>query len=314
MGIKIVNYLNADTLLNFVDLNFNFPMSKVKIGLVQTVCDTDIKANMAKTEAFTIEAAKKGANIICHQEMYRSIYFCQGQDYEHFKLAESIPGPSTETFSKIAREYEVSIIAPLFEKRLDGVYHNTNAIILEDGSLGGVYRKMHIPQDPGFDEKFYFTPGDIGFKTFTTATARIGTLICWDQWYPEAARLTALKGAQILFYPTAIGWDAKEPDEIKAGQLDAWQTIQRGHAIANGCYVVAVNRVGTEGDIQFWGNSFICDPFGKILVNTSSDKEEVVVFEIDLDLIDYTRTHWPFFRDRRIDAYGELIKRVNDQV
>lgn len=280
-----------------------------KIGLIQTACSNDLELNMKKSAQYTIEAAKAGAQIICHQEMYRSVYFCQGQDYEGFKLAESIPGPSTEMFSKIAKEYGVVIVAPLFEKKAEGLYFNTVAVIDADGSLSGIYRKMHIPQDPGFDEKFYFAPGDLGFKTFKTKFGTIGTLICWDQWYPEAARITAMMGADIIFYPTAIGWDANEPKNIQAGQLDAWRTIQRGHAIANGCFVCAVNRVGTEGDLTFWGNSFLADPMGKIIHSSTSENEEFSIVEVDFEQIDYTRTHWPFFRDRRVDAYGEITKR-----
>ena len=287
-------------------------MSKVKIGIVQTACSADVKANLNKSLEYTAKAAKAGAQIICHQEMHNTLYFCQGQDYEQFTLAEPIPGPTTEAYSKLAKELGVVIVVPMFEKRMHGVYHNTVVVIDADGSTAGIYRKMHIPQDLGFDEKFYFTPGDLGFKAIKTKFATIGTLICWDQWYPEATRITAMKGAEIIFYPTAIGWDSKEPKEIQAGQLDAWRTIQRGHAIANGCYVCAVNRVGTEGDLTFWGNSFLADPMGKLLFATGAENEEFVVFEADLAKIDDTRTHWPFFRDRRIDAYGDILKRVAD--
>lgn len=280
--------------------------------MVQTACTPDIEKNMENTVLYIQHAIAKGAQIICLPEMYRTLYFCQTQDYAHFKTAETIPGPSTELFSKIAAENKVVIIAPLFEKRADGLYHNTVAVIDADGSLAGIYRKMHIPHDPGFEEKFYFTPGDLGFKVFKTKYATIGTLICWDQWYPEAARLTAMKGAQILFYPTAIGWDDKEPDHIKPGQLNAWQTIQRSHSIANGCFVCSVNRIGTEGDLRFWGNSFISNPMGEVLANTGHEKEEVAVVEIDTEDIDGTRTHWPFFRDRRIDFYSDLTKRFID--
>jgi N-carbamoylputrescine amidase len=286
-------------------------MQTVKIGMVQTACSKDIAANMQKTADYTIQAAKAGANIICHQEMYRTQYFCQGQDYEHFKLAETIPGTSTELFSKIAKEYGVVIIAPLFEKRAEGLYHNTIALIDTDGSISGIYRKMHIPQDPGFDEKFYFTQGDLGFKSFKTKFGNIGTLICWDQWYPEAARLTAMQGADIIFYPTAIGWDANEPKSVQSGQLDAWRTIQRAHAIANGCYVCAVNRVGVEGDLTFWGSSFVADTNGKMLEVLDSEREQFSIVEIDLAKIDDTRTHWPFFRDRRIDSYSGLTQRFS---
>ncbi|MFN0050400.1 MAG: carbon-nitrogen hydrolase [Cytophagales bacterium] len=284
----------------------------VNLGLIQTACSADVGGNLEKSAQYTISAAKAGAQIICHQEMHNTLYFCQGQDYEQFKLAETIPGPSTAIYSQIAKEHKVVIIVPIFEKRMDGVYHNTVVVIDADGSISGIYRKMHIPQDPGFDEKFYFTPGDLGFKTFKTRYATIGTLICWDQWYPEAARITALKGAQVLFYPTAIGWDSKEPKEIQAGQLDAWRTIQRSHAIANGCYVCSVNRVGTEQDLTFWGNSFVADPMGKMLTVTDSETEQFRIQAIDLAHIDNTRTHWPFLRDRRIDAYSEILKRVAD--
>lgn len=287
-------------------------MSKVKIGIVQTSCTADIQLNMKNATRGVERAISNGAQIICLPEMYRTLYFCQTQDYEQFKTAETIPGPSTELFSKIAKENNVVIIAPLFEKRADGLYHNTIAVIDVDGSITDIYRKMHIPHDPGFEEKFYFTPGDLGFKAIKTKYATIGTLICWDQWYPEAARLTALKGAQILFYPTAIGWDAKEPDAIKPSQLDAWQTIQRSHSIANGCFVCAVNRIGNEGDLQFWGNSFLSNTMGEIVAQTGHEQEETLVVEIDLTEIDDTRTHWPFFRDRRIDFYGDLTKRFID--
>lgn len=283
--------------------------STVKIGIVQTSCSTDVNANIEKSVAYTILAAKAGAQIICHQEMYSTQYFCQGQDYENFKLAETIPGKSTEVFSKVAKEFGVVIIIPTFEKRAEGLYHNTVAVLDADGTLLGKYRKMHIPQDPGFDEKFYFTPGDLGYQTFITKFGKIGTLICWDQWYPEAARITAMMGAEIIFYPTAIGWDANEPKSIQAGQLDAWRTIQRAHAIANGCYVCAVNRVGIEKDLTFWGSSFVADPMGKILHASTSDKEEFAIVEVNLNKVDDARTHWPFFRDRRIDSYQDLTKR-----
>jgi N-carbamoylputrescine amidase len=287
-------------------------MKKVKLGLVQTACSADIQQNMANTEKYIFEAIQKGAQIICLPEMYRTLYFCQTQDYEQFKTAEPIPGESTHRFSEIAKKHGVVIIAPLFEKRADGLYHNTIAVIDADGSIADIYRKMHIPHDPGFEEKFYFTPGDKGFIAIKTKFATIGTLICWDQWYPEAARITAMKGAQILFYPTAIGWDAKEPDSIKPSQLDAWKTIQRSHSIANGCFVCAVNRIGTEQDLQFWGNSFVSNPMGEVVFTTDHTCQRADVVEIDLDLIDDTRTHWPFLRDRRIDFYQDLTKRFID--
>jgi N-carbamoylputrescine amidase len=291
--------------------------SKVKIGLVQTHCSEKPEDNLKKTLARVEEAARRGAQIICTQELFRSQYFCQKEDHEYFKLAEPIPGPSTKAFQKIARKHKVVIIASLFEKRAPGLYHNTAAIIDADGSMLGVYRKMHIPDDPLFYEKFYFTPGDLGFKAFDTRYGRIGTLICWDQWYPEAARLTAMQGAQILFYPTAIGWHPSEKAEYGEKQHLAWETIQRSHAVANGCYVVAVNRIGHEkpagGDgLEFWGQSFVAGTSGEILAKASQDKEEILVVEVDLEKVDVTRTHWPFLRDRRIDAYGDLTKRLID--
>jgi N-carbamoylputrescine amidase len=293
--------------------------STIKVGLIQTACSADPKANLRKTLAATERAAKQGAKIICTQELFRSQYFCQSEDHEHFKLAESIPGPSTEAFQKIAKKHRAVIIASLFEKRAAGVYHNTAAIIDADGSLLGVYRKMHIPDDPLFYEKFYFTPGDLGFRAWQTKYAKIGVLVCWDQWYPEGARLTALQGAEILFYPTAIGWHPGEKAKYGALQHNAWETIQRGHAIANGCYVCVPNRIGHEvikgvgGDgIEFWGQSFVAGTSGQILAKASADKEETLIVPIDLENVDTTRTHWPFLRDRRIDAYGGITKRLID--
>jgi N-carbamoylputrescine amidase len=285
---------------------------KVKIGLVQTACTQDVKKNMDNTVKFVLNAIEQEAQVICLPEMYRTLYFCQTQDYENFKTGEALKGDSFGIFSEIAQKHEVVIIIPIFEKRADGLYHNTIVVVDADGTIAGIYRKMHIPHDPGFEEKFYFTPGDLGFQAIKTKYATIGTLICWDQWYPEAARITALKGAQILFYPTAIGWDSKEPADIKPSQLDAWQTIQRSHSIANGCFVCAVNRIGTEGDLQFWGNSFVSNPMGVIIDHAGHENELALVVEIDLNEIDYTRTHWPFFRDRRIDFYGDLTKRFID--
>lgn len=284
----------------------------LKIGLIQTKCSTNITENMENTVKYIHEAIQKGAQIICLPEMYRTLYFCQTQDYGQFETAESIPGPSTNVFSEIAKKHKVVIIAPLFEKRADGLYHNTIAVIDIDGKILDIYRKMHIPHDPGFEEKFYFTPGDLGFKAIKTSFATIGTLICWDQWYPEAARITALKGAQILFYPTAIGWDAKESDAIKPAQLDAWKTIQRSHSIANGCFVCAVNRVGTEQDLNFWGSSFVSNPMGEIVFVADNATERADVVEIDLNEISHTRTHWQFLRDRRIDFYQDITKRYVD--
>jgi N-carbamoylputrescine amidase len=290
---------------------------KVTLGLIQTHCSADPKDNFARTLKLAEGAAKKGAQIICTQELFRSQYFCQSEDHENFKLAEPIPGPSTAAFQKLARKHQVVIIASLFEKRAAGLYHNTAAIIDADGSLLGIYRKMHIPDDPLYYEKFYFTPGDLGFRAWQTRYGKIGVLVCWDQWYPEGARLTAMQGAQILFYPTAIGWHPSEKAQHGVNQHSAWETIQRSHAVANGCYVAAANRIGLEkpigGDgIEFWGQSFVAGTSGQILAKASADDEEVLLVEIDLQKVDVTRTHWPFFRDRRIDAYGDLTKRLID--
>jgi N-carbamoylputrescine amidase len=292
-------------------------MSKVTLGLLQHACGADPKANLKKTLALTEQAAKKGAKIICTQELFRSQYFCQSEDHAHFDLAESIPGPSSAAFQKIAKKYGVVIVASLFERRASGLYHNTAVIIDADGSLLGIYRKMHIPDDPLFYEKFYFTPGDTGFRAWQTKFGKIGVLICWDQWYPEGARLTSLQGAEILFYPTAIGWHPKEKAEYGTNQHGAWEIIQRSHAVANGCYVAAVNRIGLEqpigGDgLEFWGQSFVAGTSGQILAKASVDREEILLVPIDLGKVDVTRTHWPFLRDRRIDAYGDLTKRFID--
>jgi N-carbamoylputrescine amidase len=293
--------------------------SIVRLGLLQHACGADPKTNRQKTLALAERAAKQGAQIICTQELFTSQYFCQSEDHENFKLAETIPGPSTDAFQKLAKKYKVVIIASLFEKRTAGLYHNTAAIIDADGSLLGIYRKMHIPDDPLFYEKFYFTPGDLGFRTWQTRHGKIGVLICWDQWYPEGARLTAMQGAQILFYPTAIGWHPSEKKVYGVRQHSAWETIQRSHAVANGCYVAAVNRIGTEilkkvgGDgIEFWGQSFVAGTSGEILTKASVNKEEVLIVPVDLAQVDQTRTHWPFLRDRRIDAYGDITKRLID--
>ncbi|MFM9952504.1 MAG: carbon-nitrogen hydrolase [Opitutaceae bacterium] len=292
-------------------------MSKVTLGLLQHACGADPKANLKKTLALTEQAAKKGAKIICTQELFRSQYFCQSEDHANFDLAESIPGPSSAAFQKIAKKYGVVIVASLFERRASGLYHNTAVIIDADGSLLGIYRKMHIPDDPLFYEKFYFTPGDTGFRAWQTKFGKIGVLICWDQWYPEGARLTSLQGAEILFYPTAIGWHPKEKAEYGDNQHGAWEIIQRSHAVANGCYVAAVNRIGLEqpigGDgLEFWGQSFVAGTSGQILAKASVDQEEILLVPIDLGKVDVTRTHWPFLRDRRIDAYGDLTKRFID--
>lgn len=292
-------------------------MPTVTLGLLQHACTANPVQNLKKTLALTAQAAKGGAKIICTQELFRSQYFCQSEDHANFALAEAIPGPSTAAFQKIAKQYKAVIIASLFERRASGLYHNTAVVIDADGSLLGIYRKMHIPDDPLFYEKFYFTPGDTGFRAWQTKYGRIGVLICWDQWYPEGARLTSLQGAEILFYPTAIGWHPKEKAEYGINQHGAWETIQRSHAVANGCYVAAVNRIGLEtpvgGDgIEFWGQSFVAGTSGQILAKASVDREEVLLTEIDLGKVDVTRTHWPFLRDRRIDAYGDLTKRFID--
>jgi len=291
----------------------------VKLGLVQTDVSASPDANLKKTLALVQRAAKSGAQIICTQELFRSQYFCQSEDHKNFELAEKIPGPSTDAFRKLAKKHKVVIIASLFEKRASGVYHNTAAIIDADGSLLGIYRKMHIPDDPLFYEKFYFTPGDLGFKTWQTRYGKIGVLICWDQWYPEAARLTAMQGAEILFYPTAIGWHPSEKKANGVKQHGAWEIIQRSHAVANGCYVAAVNRIGHEvlkgvgGDgIEFWGQSFVAGTSGEIISKASVDQEEIMIVPVDLAQVDQTRTHWPFLRDRRIDAYGDITRRLID--
>ena len=289
----------------------------VTLGLLQHACSRKPEANLKKTLAAVERAARDGAQIICTQELFRSQYFCQSEDHKNFELAERIPGPSTAAFQKLAKKHKVVIIASLFEKRAAGLYHNTAVIIDADGSLLGTYRKMHIPDDPLFYEKFYFTPGDTGFRAWQTKYAKIGVLICWDQWYPEGARLTSLQGAEILFYPTAIGWHPKERAEYGDNQHGAWEIIQRSHAVANGCYVAAVNRIGLEqpigGDgLEFWGQSFVAGTSGQILAKASVDQEEILLVPIDLGKVDVTRTHWPFLRDRRIDAYGDLTKRFID--
>ncbi len=289
-------------------------MSRFKVGLVQMSCSSDVKQNMNKAIKGVRDAASKGANIVCLQELFTSLYFCDVEDYENFKLAESIPGASTDVLSALAKELGVVIIASLFEKRTQGIYHNTTAVLDADGTYLGKYRKMHIPDDPAYYEKFYFTPGDLGYKIFQTKFAKIGVLICWDQWYPEAARLTALMGAEVLFYPTAIGWATAQDQATNDEQFNAWQTIQRSHAVANGVHVVSVNRVGLEqnGAMKFWGGSFVSNPFGRLLSQSSHDQEEVMVVEIDTQKTDSYRTHWPFMRDRRIDSYGDIVKRFID--
>lgn len=295
-----------------------------RVGLIQMSCGPDPDANLDKAADRVRQAAREGAQIICLPELFRAQYFCQREDIALFDIAEPIPGPSTERLSAIAREEKVVVIASLFERRAAGLYHNTAAILDHDGSLRGLYRKMHIPDDPLYYEKFYFTPGDLGFRAFDTAAGRIGTLVCWDQWYPEGARITALQGANVLFYPTAIGWHPAEKEEFGTAQYEAWQTIQRAHAIANGVYVAAVNRVGHEhGDVrgnraegaglEFWGGSFLADPFGRIIAKAAHDKEEILIGEINLRLLEDTRRNWPFLRDRRIDAYSPIVHRFLDE-
>ncbi len=289
--------------------------ASVSIGLVQMACSTDPQKNLRKAEQYITKAARQGAKIICLPELFRSEYFCQREDHTLFDLAESIPGPTTEALGKAAARLKVSIITPVFEKRGSGVYHNSVAVIDADGSIVGLYRKMHIPDDPGYYEKYYFTPGDLGFHAFDTKYGRIAPLICWDQWYPEGARIAALQGATVLFYPTAIGWHPSEKKTQGAAQLDAWKTVQRGHAIANGVYVAAVNRIGHEKPdanspgIEFWGSSFIADPQGVILAEASTNKEEILLAEIDIAHLEDVRRNWPFLRDRRIDAYGGMTSR-----
>lgn len=278
-------------------------------------CEADKQHNIDKAIEKIKEAAQKGAQIVCLQELFSSLYFCDVEDYENFNLAETIPGPTTEVFCELAAHLKIVIIASLFEKRAQGLYHNTTAVIDADGKYLGKYRKMHIPDDPAYYEKFYFTPGDLGYKVFKTKYATIGVLICWDQWYPEAARITSLMGAEILFYPTAIGWATSQDEETNKEQFNAWHTIQKSHAVANGVHVVGVNRVGFEQDgaMKFWGGSFVSNPFGNIVVEASHDKEETMVVEIDLSNTDKYRTHWPFLRDRRIDSYQPITNRYIDE-
>jgi N-carbamoylputrescine amidase len=296
---------------------------KYKIGLVQMSMDPDPEANLASAVRHVHAAAEQGAQIVCLPELFRAQYFCQREDLRLFDLAESIPGPSTQALAEAARETGVTIIASLFERRAPGLYHNTAVTLDAEGKIASVYRKMHIPDDPLYYEKYYFTPGDLGFRAVDTPQGRIGTLVCWDQWYPEGARLTALQGAEVLFYPTAIGWHPAEKEEFGAAQYDAWQTIQRAHAIANGVYVAAVNRVGHEtGDVrgnrvegpglEFWGGSFLADPFGRIIAKASHREEEIIIGEIDVAHMEETRRNWPFLRDRRIDAYAPITARFLD--
>ena len=287
-------------------------MSKIQVGLVQMSCVESKEENTTKAIEEIKKAAAKGAQIICLQELFTSLYFCDVEDHDNFLLAEPIPGITTDLLAPVAAELNVVVIASLFEKRAKGLYHNTTAVIDADGAYLGKYRKMHIPDDPGYYEKFYFTPGDMGYKTFDTKYAKIGVLICWDQWYPEASRITALMGADILFYPTAIGWANDQSEETNVEQYNAWQTIQRSHAVANGVHVVSVNRVGTEGDMKFWGGSFVANPFGTLLYKASHDQEETTVVELDLEKNEYYRSHWPFLRDRRIDSYQPITNRFID--
>jgi N-carbamoylputrescine amidase len=295
-----------------------------KLGLVQMRCSPDPADNLERAVAKVRAAAAQGAQIVCLPELFRSRYFCQSEDHSNFDLAEAIPGPSTKALGAVAREANVVIIASLFERRAAGLYHNTAVTLDGGGEIVATYRKMHIPDDPLYYEKFYFTPGDLGFSAADTRVGRVGTLVCWDQWYPEAARLTALAGAEVLLYPTAIGWHPTEKAEFGAAQADAWRTIQRSHAIANGVYVAAVNRVGHEptpgaapgselsGGIEFWGGSFVCDPFGVVLAEASRTEEEILLVTCDRGRQETVRRHWPFLRDRRIDAYGAITRRFND--
>lgn len=286
---------------------------KVKVGMVQMSCVPDRQENIRKVTGLIRQVAREGARIICLQELFATPYFCWEENYEYFRLSESVPGPSTDHFSALAREVDAVLVLSLFEKRTEGLYHNTAAVIDADGTYLGKYRKHHIPDDPGYYEKFYFTPGDGGYRAFDTRYGKIGVLICWDQWYPEAARITCLSGAQILFYPTAIGWDVAQDETLNRSQYEAWQTIQRGHSVANGVYVVAVNRTGTEGRMKFWGGSFVSDPFGRVLYRAPHEAGETQVVELDMGLVDETRIHWPFLRDRRIDSYGPIVNRFLDE-
>ncbi|HSZ56145.1 MAG TPA: carbon-nitrogen hydrolase [Tepidisphaeraceae bacterium] len=296
----------------------------VQVGLTQMACTDDVAENLRRQLKLAEQAADRGAQIICTQELFRSQYFCQVEDHRFFKLAETIPGPSTDALAKISRKHSAVVIASVFEKRADGLYHNTAVVIDADGSILGLYRKMHIPDDPLYYEKFYFTPGDTGFRSWDTRYAKIGVLICWDQWFPEGARLTAIQGSQILFYPTAIGWHPAEKAEYGRIQHESWELIQRSHAVANGCYVCAPNRVGnekvlgpdgepvSEDGIEFWGQSFVAAPNGQVIAKATQDQEEILVVPCDLEKVEFSRTHWPFLRDRRIDAYENLTKRFVD--
>jgi N-carbamoylputrescine amidase len=284
----------------------------VRLGLVQMSCGEDPARNLRKALGLVAEAAARKARIVVLQELFASVYFCFEENHDWFRLAETIPGPTTEAVGKAAKRHRVTVVAPLFEKRAPGVYHNSSVLVGPDGKVLDVYRKMHIPDDPGFHEKFYFTPGDLGFKAAKTPEATLGTLVCWDQWFPEAARLTALAGAEILAYPTAIGGIPKDSAKDHRDQADAWETMQRSHAIANGVFVAAVNRVGTEHGVKFWGGSFLCDPLGVVVARAGRDGDEVLVADADLSRVEYARQHWPFLRDRRIDAYIGIVRRFGE--
>jgi len=290
------------------------PSRGFRIGLVQMRCTDDPKRNLAAGEKAVRKAAREGAQVVCLPELFRSLYFCQSEDHVHFRLAEPVPGPTTRALSSLARSLKVAIVGSVFERRAAGVYHNTAVVLDADGKQLGTYRKMHIPDDPLYYEKFYFTPGDLGFQAFETRYGRVGTLVCWDQWYPEAARLTALRGAAVLFYPTAIGWHPSEKKDWGEAQVSAWQTMQRSHAIANGVYVAAANRVGHEGPkaggLDFWGASFVADPYGRVVAEAPRDREAVLVADVDPAVVETARQHWPFLRDRRIDAYAPLTERT----
>ncbi len=281
----------------------------LRIALVQMSCEADPRRNLDKALTRIEEAAARGAKIICLQELFRSRYFCQSEEAGNFDLAEPIPGPSTEALSAVAAARKVVVVGSLFERRTEGIYHNTAVVLDADGRLAGRYRKMHIPDDPHYYEKFYFTPGDLDFTAHRTAHATVGALVCWDQWFPEAARLVALAGAQIVFYPTTIGWERGEVEVVRRRQLQAWETVQRGHAIANGMFVAVANRVGAEDSLEFWGNSFVVDPFGEVIAHAGAGAEEILIADCNLGLIEETRRNWPFLRDRRIDAYGDLLRR-----
>jgi N-carbamoylputrescine amidase len=288
------------------------PTKEISVAVTQMTCGDDADQNLSKAIANIGEAAGQGAQLVVLQELFRSRYFCQVEDARLFDLAETVPGPTTEALGQAAQQHNVAIMGSVFERRAPGLYHNTAVAIDTDGGLRGIYRKMHIPDDPLYFEKFYFTPGDLGFRSFALSGVPVGALVCWDQWFPEAARLTALSGAQVLCYPTAIGWHPKEKAEFGAAQHEGWELIQRSHALANGVFVAVANRVGREGNLEFWGGSFVADPFGRILARASHDREEILVVRCDLALIDETRRHWPFLRDRRLDAYDGLLKRFLD--